>query len=117
MKKKILVTGACGFIGSHLVEKLAKNKKYDVTALCYYNSSNSIGNLSYIHKKLLKKIKIIFGDVRSEDLTTNITKNKDIVVHLAALISIPYSYVSPKSYIDTNIYGTYNILNSCKIIL
>tara|TARA_B100001248_G_C27391580_1_gene462692 strand:+ start:1921 stop:2928 length:1008 start_codon:yes stop_codon:yes gene_type:complete len=114
MKKKILVTGACGFIGSHLVEKLAKKNKYDVTALCYYNSSNSIGNLSYIHKKLLKKIKIIFGDVRSEDLTTNITKNKDIVVHLAALISIPYSYVSPKSYIDTNIYGTYNILNSCK---
>ena len=64
-------------------------------------------------QKTTKENKIIFGDV-SEDLTTNITKNKDIVVHLAALISIPYSYVSPKSYIDTNIYGTYNILNSCK---
>ena len=60
-----------------------------------------------------KKIKIIFGDIRSDDFINKIIKNKDIVVHLAALISIPYSYVSPKSYIDTNIVGTYNVLNSC----
>ena len=113
MKKKILVTGACGFIGSHLVERLAKNKNYEVTALCYYNTSSSIGNLSFVDKRLQKKIKIIFGDIRSDDFINKIIKNKDIVVHLAALISIPYSYVSPKSYIDTNIVGTYNVLNSC----
>ena len=58
MKKKILVTGACGFIGSHLVERLAKNKNYEVTALCYYNTSSSIGNLSFVDKRLQKKLKL-----------------------------------------------------------
>ena len=95
------------------MERLAKNKNYEVTALCYYNTSSSIGNLSFVDKRLQKKIKIIFGDIRSDDFINKIIKNKDIVVHLAALISIPYSYVSPKSYIDTNIVGTYNVLNSC----
>ena len=115
MKIRILVTGACGFIGSHLVEKLAKNKKYKVTALCFYNSSNSIGNMRHIPKNILNKINIVFGDIRSEDFIQKITKGQDIVFHLAALISIPYSYRSPKSYIDTNLVGTYNIINSCKI--
>ena len=115
MKKNILVTGACGFIGSHLVEKLATNNNYSVTALCFYNSSNSIGNMKFIPKKILKKIKIIFGDIRGEDIVHKVTSKQDIVIHLAALISIPYSYESPKSYVDTNVIGTLNVLNSCKI--
>ena len=73
MKIRILVTGACGFIGSHLVEKLAKNKKYKVTALCFYNSSNSIGNMRHIPKNILNKINIVFGDIRSEDFIQKIT--------------------------------------------
>ena len=93
MKKKILVTGACGFIGSHLVEKLAKKNKYDVTALCYYNSSNSIGNLSYIHKKLLKKIKIIFGWKGTKSLIELF--NFGSIFRVETESSIPFSRALP----------------------
>ena len=71
--------------------------------------------MKYIPKKVLKKINIIFGDIRGNDLILNITKNQDIVIHLAALISIPFSYLSPKAYVDTNVKGTLNILEACKI--
>ena len=108
--KNILVTGACGFIGSHIVEKLVKNG-FNVTAMAYYNPLNSNGWLDSLDKKILKNIKIIRGDIRDYNFLHNNTKKIDIVLHLAALIGIPYSYHAPESYIDTNTKGTLNILN------
>lgn len=110
---KILVTGADGFIGSHLTEKLAK-LGHKVTALCYYNSFNSIGNLIYLDKKVLKRIEIIHGDLRDISLVENLIKGKDFVFNLAALIGIPYSFKAYHSYLDTNIKGTLNILTAIK---
>ena len=110
--KKIFVTGADGFIGSHLVEKLIE-ENHNVTALCYYNSFNSYGWLDTIDKKKIKSAKIVLGDVRDENLIKKISKNAEVIYHLAALIGIPYSYSAVDSYIDTNIKGTKNILNSC----
>ncbi len=110
--KKIFVTGADGFIGSHLVEKLIE-ENHNVTALCYYNSFNNYGWLDTIDKKKIKNAKIVLGDVRDENLIDKISKDSEIVYHLAALIGIPYSYTAVDSYIDTNIKGTKNILNSC----
>ena len=109
--KKILVTGSEGFIGSHLVEKLLK-LNYKVKALVHYNSFNSIGWLSDINRDLLKNLNIVFGDIRDQQCTDDICKDIDVVFNLAALISIPYSYKSSKSYIDTNVLGTNNMLHS-----
>jgi len=111
MKKKIFVTGAEGFIGSHLVERLIK-LGHKVKAFTFYNFRGSNGWLDSIDKKLLKELNIISGDVRDYSFLEKQTKNTDVIYHLAALIAIPYSYQSPKSYIDTNITGTYNILKS-----
>jgi nucleoside-diphosphate-sugar epimerase len=85
---KIFVTGADGFIGSHLVERLVKNK-YKVTALCLYNTNSSIGSMTNIKKNILKKVKIIFGDIRDMTFVNDIVKKNDLVINLAALISIP----------------------------
>lgn len=112
--KKIFVTGADGFIGSNLVQKLLL-KKYKIIALSYYNSFNDIGWLRYVDKKLKKNLEIISGDIRDFNFINNLIKQSDIVIHLAALIGIPYSYKSPKSYIDVNVTGTFNILESAKI--
>ncbi len=109
--KKVFVTGASGFIGSHLVEKLLK-KKYFVKALVPYEINGSIGWLTDIENK--RGLKIIFGDVCDESFILKNTKDVDFIIHLAALISIPYSYISPKSYIKSNIEGTYNILEATK---
>lgn len=109
--KKVLITGGCGFIGSHLTELLIK-KNYDVTVYDKYSSFNEYGNLK--DSKYKKHIKFYFGDIRDFDLTNQIIKNKDIVIHLAALIGIPYSYISPSAYISTNINGTHNILEACR---
>ena len=103
---RVLVTGADGFIGSHLVEMLVA-KNYEVKALSQYNSFNSWGWLEDINCK--SEIEIISGDIRDSYFCKKITKNIDIVFHLAALIAIPYSYDAPESYIDTNIKGTLNI--------
>ncbi len=110
---KIFVTGSEGFIGSHLVEHLVK-KGHRVTALVHYNSFGKKGWLENIDINLKKKIDIIFGDVRDGDLLLKQTKNHDGLIHLAALIAIPFSYYSPRSYVDTNIIGTYNVLEASK---
>jgi NAD dependent epimerase/dehydratase len=110
-KNKILVTGAEGFIGSHLVEFLLK-KNYNVKAFVHYNSFNSIGWLSEIDKKYSRKIDFHFGDIRDFKNVQRAYENVSLVIHLAALIGIPYSYTSPLSYIETNITGTYNVLEN-----
>jgi NAD dependent epimerase/dehydratase len=104
--KKVLVTGADGFIGSHLVELLV-HYGADVKALSYYNSFNYWGWLEDI--SCLREIEVVTGDIRDHSLMDNIAKGVDIIFHLAALIAIPYSYRAPESYIDTNIKGTLNI--------
>lgn len=108
---KILVTGADGFIGSHLVEKLVLDGQ-NVKALVLYNSLNSIGWLNHISFKNLRKINICSGDIKDQNYLEKIFTNVDIVFHLAALISIPYSYLSPKSYLENNILGTFNVLEA-----
>jgi len=110
--KKVLVTGSEGFIGSHLVEHLVK-KNYRVKAFVLYNSLSNIGWLNSLDKNILKKIEIYFGDIRDLKNLSKSFNGVEYVFHLAALIGIPYSYTSPKSYIDTNIIGTYNILECC----
>jgi len=111
--KKILVTGADGFIGSHLVEELI-DLGYDVKAFCYYNSFNSWGWLDTLPKEKLDKIEVFTGDVRDPNGVRTAMQNCDIVYHLAALIAIPYSYHSPDSYVDTNIKGTLNIVQAAR---
>ena len=111
MAKKVLVTGGTGFIGSHLAELLVK-KNFKVTVFDRYNTNYNLGNLSY--SKFRKNINFIFGDIRDYDSVNNALKGQDIVCHLAALIGIPYSYVSPMAYIKTNVEGTYNVVESAK---
>jgi len=106
---KILVTGAEGFIGSHLTELLVE-KGYEVKAFVRYNFTNNWGWLE--SSKYLKDIEIYTGDVRDYDSVYDAMKDVDIVFHLAALIGIPYSYISPLAYIKTNTEGTYNILEA-----
>jgi NAD dependent epimerase/dehydratase len=108
---KILVTGASGFIGSHLAELLTF-KGHKVRAFVHYNSLNSWGWLE--SSKLKNEIEVISGDIRDYDSVNAAIKGCDSVFHLAALIGIPYSYVSPQAYIKTNIEGTYNVLQSSK---
>jgi NAD dependent epimerase/dehydratase len=105
-KKNILITGADGFIGSHLTELMVR-EGFNVTALSMYNSFNDWGWLEQVECK--NDIEIISGDIRDPDFCKRITKEKDIIFHLAALIGIPYSYLAPQSYVDTNIKGTMNI--------
>jgi NAD dependent epimerase/dehydratase len=103
---KVLITGADGFIGSHLTEALYK-KGYQVRALCQYNSFNNWGWLEDISCK--DDIEVFSGDIRDPFYCEELVSGVDIVFHLAALIAIPYSYISPQSYIETNIQGTLNI--------
>lgn len=111
-KSKILITGAFGFIGSHLVEYLVK-KNCNVIAFDRYNSNNDYGWLN--NSEFLNDIEFVLGDIRDYDSVNNILKNCNSCIHLAALIGIPYSYISPLAYIRTNIEGTYNILESAKV--
>lgn len=111
MNKTILVTGADGFIGSHLVENLLK-KGYKVNAFVYYNSFNSWGWLEPLSKKKIDNLSVYPGDIRDKNFVDNVVKKSDVIINLAALISIPYSYQSPQSFIDTNVLGTLNILES-----
>ena len=111
--KKILVTGSEGFIGSHLTERLVK-LGFNVKAFTLYNSFNSKGWLDSCDKKVKKEIEILSGDIRDRSFVRKAVKNCDTVIHLAALIGIPYSYSSSQSYIDTNIQGTHNLLEAAK---
>ena len=109
--KNVLVTGAGGFIGSHLTERLVE-LGFNVTAFIKYNSKNNWGWLE--KSKYLKEIKVICGDIRDYDSVKDAMKGIDTVFHLAALIGIPYSYVSPLAYIHTNVEGTYNVLQAAR---
>jgi len=109
----ILVTGADGFIGSHLTEELI-NAGYKVKAFVYYNSFNSWGWLDTLPKDVLAEIEILAGDIRDPNGVRQAVKGTDAVFHLAALIGIPFSYHSPDSYVDTNIKGTLNILQAAR---
>ena len=109
--KNVLVTGAGGFIGSHLTELLVE-KGYNVKAFVHYNSSNKWGWLE--NNSVKNNIQVITGDIRDFDSVFDAMQGCDTVFHLAALIGIPYSYVSPQAYIKTNIDGTYNILQSAR---
>jgi NAD dependent epimerase/dehydratase len=111
MSKKALITGADGFIGSHLTEFLL-SRNYQVRALSYYNSFNNWGWLEEIPED--HGLEIVTGDVRDPYFCRQIVKDVDIVFHLAALIAIPYSYVAPDSYIDTNVKGTLNICQAAR---
>ncbi|MDH7478544.1 MAG: NAD-dependent 4,6-dehydratase LegB [Syntrophomonadaceae bacterium] len=111
--KKILVTGAGGFIGSHLTEELL-GMGYEVRALVRYNSLNSWGWLDHAPVKIQKKLEVFYGDIRDPFIVNRAVKGCSVVIHLAALISIPYSYYSPDSYVETNIRGTLNILQAAR---
>jgi NAD dependent epimerase/dehydratase len=107
--RKVLVTGADGFIGSHLVETLVFAGA-DVKAFCFYNSQGSWGWLDYADKKTKDNVEFVLGDIRDKGFVENSLKGIDIVFHLAALIAIPYSYKAPESFVDTNVKGTLNVL-------
>ena len=113
MAKKVLVTGADGFIGSHLTEALLE-EGYDVKAFAYYNSFNTWGWLDTLDKDKLKEIEVFTGDIRDPNGVRTAMQGVDQVFHLAALIAIPFSYHSPDSYVDTNIKGTLNVLQAAR---
>jgi NAD dependent epimerase/dehydratase len=111
--KKILVTGADGFIGSHLIEALL-DEGCDVRAFVYYNSFNSWGWLDTLRPEITRKLDVFPGDIRDPNGVFESMKGCDVVFHLAALIAIPFSYHSPDSYIETNIKGTLNVLQAAR---
>jgi len=111
--KCYLVTGADGFIGSHLVEFL-QAKGHTVKAFCQYNSSGSWGWLDTLDVEKKRYLDVVLGDIRDPLCVREAMKGCDVVFHLAALIAIPYSYVAPSSYIDTNIHGTLNVVQAAR---
>jgi NAD dependent epimerase/dehydratase len=111
--ENVVVTGADGFIGSHLVEELVRSGK-KVKAFTYYNSFNNWGWLEETPKEILNEVEIFCGDIRDPNGVRTALKGTDCVYHLAALIAIPYSYHSPSSYIETNVNGTLNVLQAVK---
>lgn len=111
--KKVLLTGADGFIGSHLAERLLE-EGCQVRAFVYYNSFNSWGWLDSLPKEIKNRLEIFSGDIRDPNGVRTAMKDIEVVFHLAALIAIPFSYHSPDSYIDTNVKGTLNIIQAAK---
>jgi len=110
---KTLVTGAAGFIGSHLVEQLI-HEGYDVRAFVHYNSNNNWYNLEKLPKEILDSVEVVAGDVADPFAVDKAVEGRDAVFHLAALIGIPYSYVAPAAYVSTNITGTLHVLEACR---
>lgn len=109
--KRVLVTGAGGFIGSHLVQNLLEMGA-DVVAFVRYNSRNDWGALEWIPKEHLASINIKMGDLRDSDAIRNVMKDREVVFHLGALIAIPYSFINPREVVETNIIGTLNVLQA-----
>ena len=111
---RILITGSAGFIGSHVVEEFLEHG-YAVKALVHYNSDSYLGNLRYLDpKRWGRQLDIVFGDVRDARLMLETARDCDAIVHLAALIGIPYSYVAPQSYLATNVNGSLNVLEAAR---
>jgi NAD dependent epimerase/dehydratase len=111
--KKVLVTGAGGFIGSHLSEALVVAGA-TTTAMIRYNSGSLIGNLAFIDADVRKSMRVVSGNVEDSDFVYQNVKGQDIVLHLAALIAIPYSYEAPRTYVRTNVEGTLNVLEAAR---
>ncbi len=111
-KKSVLVTGAGGFIGSHLTEELVRIGAR-VKAFVHYNSRNDWGMLELLSKDIIQEVEVIMGDVQDPFFVKRAVKGCDMVFHLAALIAIPYSYSAPQSYVRVNVEGTLNLLQSC----
>ncbi len=109
---RVLITGAAGFIGSHLVETLAR-EGCDVRAFVRYNARNDWGWIESLSPALMKRVEVFRGDIKDSEAVHKAVKDMEVVYHLAALISIPYSYVNPLDIVQTNIVGTANVLNAC----
>lgn len=112
-RKKVLITGADGFIGSHLVERLL-DEECQIRAFVYYNAFNTWGWLDSLSKEQLEQIEVFPGDIRDPNGVRTAMHDRELVFHLAALIGIPFSYCSPDSYVDTNIKGTLNVLQAAR---
>jgi NAD dependent epimerase/dehydratase len=111
--KRVLVTGAAGFIASHLCETLAASGA-DVTAMTHYNSRGDEGNLALLLPARRSELRVVAGNIEDSDFVARQVDGKDVVFHLAALIGIPYSYVAPRSYVRTNVEGTLNVLEAVR---
>ncbi|GAB3584107.1 NAD-dependent 4,6-dehydratase LegB [Amycolatopsis endophytica] len=111
--KRVLVTGADGFIGSHLVERLV-DEGVQVRALCVYNSNGSYGWLDELDARHPRNLDLRLGDIRDAKCVRGLVEDTDVVFHLAALIAIPYSYQAPASFVDTNVVGTLNVLEAAR---
>lgn len=110
--KRVLVTGAGGFIGSHLTERMVKSGAR-VRCFIRYNSRGDWGQIEYLPDKIKNHLEIIMGDLKDSDALHKIVKKCDVIFHLGALIAIPYSYIHPLDFVQTNILGTVNLLNAC----
>lgn len=111
--KRVFVTGADGFIGSHLIELLVASGAR-VKAMVYYNSWNERGWLRDTPREVQKGVELVFGDIRDAEFVRSAIKGCEYVFHLSSLIAIPYSYIAPRSYVDTNVTGALNVLQACR---
>lgn len=111
--RKVLVTGAAGFIGSHLTQRLLQEGA-DVRAMTHYRGDPSLHNLEFLPREELQKLEVIRGDITDSSFVRTAVSGCDYVFHLAALIGIPYSYIAPNAYVATNIIGTMNVLEACR---
>src|SRR5690348_10438066 len=113
MAERVLVTGAAGFIGSHLVERLVRDG-YAVRAYVHYNALSQWGNLEKLPRDVLAQVEIVPGDLADAFMVDHAVEGCELVFHLGALIGIPYSYTAPAAYVATNITGTLNVLQACR---